>query len=356
MNCGSCMPCELGEPWTLWGHLYGDCPPSYTVGGWVSAGYHDHSNGMFNSVPGRLNLHQAWLYLEKPLDANAPGYDWGFRLDYTYGIDANNTQAFGNPPGSWDYLNGFDHGVYGWAIPQLYAEIGAADWSLKAGHFFTLVGYEAVTAPDNFFYSHAMTMFNSEPFTHTGLLYSRSWGENIEVFAGWTLGWDTGFDSFHGGSNWLGGFNLHLSEDVTFTYISTAGNFGARGKDGYSHSMVCNFTLTEKLNYILQSDNLRVASTGEDNVGINQYLLYTVSDCVGLGARMEWWKGDGITGFAPFDAVLPPGGSFSYYAATLGANLRATANVLVRPEVRFDWSPAAGYDKTTFGVDMIYTF
>ena len=35
-----------------------------------------------------------------------------------YGIDANDTQAFGNPSGSWDFNNGFDHGAYGWAIPQ----------------------------------------------------------------------------------------------------------------------------------------------------------------------------------------------------------------------------------------------
>ncbi len=33
-----------------------------------------------------------------------------------YGVDAQKTQAFGNNNGSWD--NSFDHGVYGWAIPQ----------------------------------------------------------------------------------------------------------------------------------------------------------------------------------------------------------------------------------------------
>ena len=73
--------------------------------------------------------------------------------------------------GGWDADPAWDrNGGYGWAIPQLYAEVGYGDFSVKMGHFYTLVGYEVVTAPDNFFYSHALTMFNSEPFTHTGVL------------------------------------------------------------------------------------------------------------------------------------------------------------------------------------------
>ena len=64
--------------------------------------------------------------------------------------------------------NGFDHGIYAWALPQAYAELADCDVSVKLGHFYTPVGYEVVTSPDNFFYSHAFTMYNSEPFTHTG--------------------------------------------------------------------------------------------------------------------------------------------------------------------------------------------
>ena len=68
-----------------------------------------------------------------------------------YGVDAANTQAFGSLPGNFDFVYGFGHGQYGRAIPQLYAEIANGDWSVKIGHFFTLVGYEVVSAPDNFF-------------------------------------------------------------------------------------------------------------------------------------------------------------------------------------------------------------
>jgi hypothetical protein len=158
------------------------------------------------------------------------------------------------------------------------------------------------------------------------------------------------------GNSWLGGFGLNLSDDASLTFISTAGNFGWRGDDAYSHSVLLDVAVTDKLNYVGQSDLVRVQSTGEDNVGINQYLIYTVSDCLGLGVRAEWWKGDVLTGYAPHNAVLPAAGSLSYYAATFGANIRPHANIVVRPEVRIDWSPAADYDQTYFGVDAIFTF
>ena len=356
LGCGGLglCDCNIGDAWTLSGAIHGDCPPCINVGGWFQAGYHTQGNDLFNSRPDQLALHQGWLFAEKAASSDSP---FGFRADVMYGIDADDTQAFGNPLGSWDFDNGFDYGSYGWAFPQLYAEVMLTDtWSVKAGHFYTLVGYEVVTAPDNFFYSHAITMYNSEPFTHTGVLATGSISDSLTVYAGWTLGWDTGFDQLNDGSSWLGGFSISASDNLSFTYISTAGNFGARGDDAYSHSLVFDMTLTDNLNYVVQSDLVRVDSTGEDNVGLNQYMLYTVSDCLGLGARMEWWKADNITGYAPHGAVLPADGSFSYYAATFGANVRPHANVIIRPEVRFDWSPAANYDESYFGVDAIFTF
>ena len=349
---GGC-DCCLGDAFTISGLLHGDCPPAVTVGGWVSMGYHSEGNDLFNSRPEEFGLHQAWLYAEKVADSSSP---FGFRADVMYGLDAGDTQAFGNPNGSWDFDNGFDHDDYGWAIPQLYAEVALGAWSIKAGHFYTLIGYEVVTAPDNFFYSHAMTMYNSEPFTHTGVLATREVGDSLTVYAGWTLGWDTGFDQLDGGSSWLGGAGYSLSDDVSITYISTLGNFGWRGDDAYSHSIVVDMSMTDNLNWIVQSDMVRVDSTGEDNVGLNQYLLYTASDCLAFGTRLEWWKGDVLTGFAPHGGVLPAAGSLSYYAATFGANVRPHANLMIRPEVRIDWSPAADYDETYFGIDAIVTF
>ena len=124
------------------------------------------------------------------------------------------------------------------------------------------------------------------------------------------------------------------------TYILTAGDFGWRSSDAYAHSIVFDATLSENLNYVLQSDFLRGRDTGEENVGINQYLIHTVNDCLAVGGRVEWWKIDTV----------------SHYEATLGANIKPHANLTFRPEVRFDWSPSVNYEETIFGVDAIMTF
>ncbi|QDU54975.1 hypothetical protein Pan181_11600 [Aeoliella mucimassa] len=372
-SCGLnlCGPCCLGDPWTLMDCIDPCGCSAVTFGGWTQLGYHSDSTRMssaygdlfaFNDVPDAVNLHQQWFYAEKLAEAPCCGMDWGFRFDLMYGTDAQKTQAFGNPgaananQGSWDAS--LDHGVYGWAMPQLYGEVAFGDWNIIAGHFFTLVGYEVVTAPDNFFYSHAYTMFNSEPFTHTGALATYSGIDGVDVYAGWTLGWDTGFDQSNGGSSFLGGFSTSLTDDVALTYIATAGNFGARtaGESGYSHSIVLDCTLSDKLNYVFQSDLVGYDDTAAGGafgaqVGINQYLFYTMSDCLAAGARVEWWKSDGI---------VAADNSTSQYGITYGLNYKPHANVVIRPEVRHNWLPADAtlpdFNQTVFGIDAILTY
>jgi len=354
--CAPTSVCECAE-----GCAEGCCAPAkccgIEIGGWVQMGYHDgvvpnaaaeFDALSFNNHPHRVNLHQGWLYAEKVADGSE-GLGFGFRADLMYGVDAADTQSFGNPVNkTFDNDGSWDHGQYGFAMPQLYGEVASGDWSLKVGHFYTLIGYEVVTAPDNFFYSHALTMFNSEPFTHTGALATYSASDDTSVYAGWTAGWDTGFDQLNGGSSFLGGFSTAVAENVTFTYIATAGEFGFRG-NGYSHSLLFDVAVTDNLNYILQSDLVStnspavatptISNAGED-VGINQYLLYTVDDKVKVGTRVEWWKRDGN----------------SQYAATFGVNITPMENLIIRPEWRYDWAAPVLGTEPTFGVDAILTF
>ena len=343
--CNGGSDCCLGDPVELFGETEG----TFRLGGWTQFGYHTASTGLFNTHPDNINLHQQWLFMEKEADGSC-GLDWGFRADVMYGVDGPNTASFGNNPGNWDLGANFNHGIYSWAIPQLYLEFASGDWSVKAGHFYTIVGYETVTSPDNFFYSHAYTMNNTEPFTHTGLLATYQANDSTEVYAGWTAGWDTGFDRFGGGSNFIGGAKVAASDSTNVTYITTIGDFGARGS-GYSHSFVMDTAVSDNLTYVLQSDFLnsnvgggggagRAGFGGGHQYGLNQYLIYAVNDCLGVGARMEWWKNSGD----------------SWYAATFGVNYRPHANVVIRPEVREDWSPTNSFDQTSLGVDVILTF
>ncbi len=336
---GGCDNCDSGcdsccEPFTL----FPETCSGLTVTGWIQAGYHDESTGLFNSHPDQFNLHQAYLAVEKVAEGGSCSWDWGFRADAVYGVDAQDTQAFGNPPGTWDFMNGLDHGVYGWALPQFYAEVARGDLSIKAGHFYTLHGYEVVTAPGNFFYSHALTMYNSEPFTHTGVLATYGFSDNLELYGGWTLGWDTGFEQWGNGNSFLGGFSYSFCEDASLTYIASFGDFGARGDDGYGHSVVIDLNLTDRAEYVFQTDYVDTDTPGDFQYGINQYLFYTLNDCWKVGGRVEWWKAGGV----------------SVYEATAGLNYIPHPNLTIRPEVRYDWM--ANFNETIVGIDAILTF
>jgi hypothetical protein len=184
--------------------------------------------------------------------------------------------------------------------------------------------------------------------------------DNVTLYNGWTLGWDTGFDRFDDGNSFLGGASIGMGENTTFTYILTAGDLGWRG-EGYSHSIVVDMALTEDLNYVFQSDLVetntafQTAENGDHQFSVNQYLFYTINDKLKAGARMEWWKvgGGGFSGL----------GSFDIYAITAGLNIKPMDHLTIRPEIRHDWSPDVagfpGFDSinyTTAAFDVIVTF
>jgi hypothetical protein len=201
-------------------------------------------------------------------------------------------------------------------------------------------------------------MFNSEPFTHTGALGTYTASENVTYYVGWSLGWDTGYDQFGDGNNFLGGVGLQLNDNVKYTYMCTAGDLGWRG-DGYSHSNVVDVTLSSKWEYVFQSDLLTTNANSQAfpdalSYGVNNYVFYTINDCWKWGTRAEWWKSNQLIS-----------DQTSYYEVATGINYKASANLIIRPEVKWNWTPAEGaviqqtghdFNNTIFGMDAIYTF
>ena len=368
--------CDLGDPFTLFGES-----GSWSAGGWVQMGYHNRATALFNQHPDNFNLHQAWLWAEKAIDTRC-GFDIGGRIDYLYGVDAQDTQAFGTDPRGWD--NSWDHGIYGHALPQAYLEAGYGDLSVKVGHFFTLIGNEVVAAPSNFFYSHTYTMYNSEPFTHTGALGTYKASDDLSVYGGYVMGWDSGFDD--NGDAFLGGTSVGLTDDVTVTYQSVNGRFGERrfgsayAERGHMNSLVIDTKVTDKLQYVFWTDYLDTWDANDTIVrntfDINQYLIYRINDCWALGGRLEWYNvREDSVGLYGDNAVAGlenvASGNVDIFALTGGINYRPHANLIIRPEIRYDWindDPALlaaadrpllegnGDDQTTFGVDAILTF
>jgi Putative beta-barrel porin-2, OmpL-like. bbp2 len=363
-----CCCCKYGDPWTLEKCLT-PCCCDVTYAGFTEIGYHSQNTGLSandgdaldtNDYPGRVQLQQQYFYVEKKAKTDSCCCDWGYRFDAVYGTNGDTPQAFGNQNNGWDKL--WDHGVYGFALPQAYVDLGWNNWDIKIGHFYTPMGYEVFPATGNFFYSHSLSWYNSEPITHSGVLGTYTPNECWTYYAGYTQGWDTAFDSFDGGSDAMAGFAHKISDNLTFTYMFMIGNFGFRsnGEFGYEHTIIADAKLSDKYEYVMESDlvetdgSFGTGQKGED-FEIANYLLYTINDCWKAGFRGEWWKSNQVTG-----------SDVSFYEMTAGVNYKASANLLVRPEVRYDWTPAEQavtnaqganfYDRVEFGIDAIYTF
>ena len=350
---GKCCGFECDGPI----RLFHENSHGINIGGWVSAGFYENGRGISNGtgnapvafpiVSDGATLDQAWIYAEKALPDDPCCHGFGFRIDYVFGVDGPDTQAFGDI--GWD--NDWDSSRdYGSAIPQLYVEYGNSDFSVKAGHFFTLIGYEVVAAPDNFFYSHAYTMLYGEPFTHTGVLATKALNDQVSVTGGWTLGWDSGFNNANDASTFLGAASwTSCDESLNVIYSVVAGDFGSGdvGNQGdiYMHSIVASYQVNECVEYVFQSDygNNELAGVNTEWFGVNQYLFYTLSDCYKLGVRFEWFDDDDGARVANEDAGYNGG---DYYALSAGLNYTPNCNVIIRPEVRYDWFKGGG---TPFG-------
>ncbi len=330
---------KMPQPWFLESR-------GIEIGGWFQGGIYGNawgadSNGPlgFNDVGDGFTVNQLWGYIAKGVDTGGYGVDWGGRIDYVFGADGPDTQCFGDQDWDWGWNSSRD---YGSAIPQAYLELGIGNLTIKGGHFYTIIGWEVVQAPDNFFYSHAYTMYYAEPFTHTGMLASYKVNDDITVHGGWTDGWDNGWGNLTGASTFLGGVSLAVTEDLNFNWACTAGTLGDPGGvpqgDVYMNSLVFELGLTEKTKYIFQHDLGTISGHGVPPgqwYSINQYLEHSFCEHWAASLRAEWFLDDDGTRAPNHHGNL--GNSGNYYEITLGVNYMHNANVRIRPEIRYDW-------------------
>lgn len=344
------------------------------IGGWIDQGFTGNfqkpSNNFnlpvtFNDRSNEYQMNQLYLYLERSVNVGGDEFDWGFRADLLYGTDYFYTTAIGletrsNGAPHWNSGNGprrsggNTFSMYGLALPQLYAEF-YLPWlsgiSIKAGHFYTPIGYEKVTAPDNFFYSHSYTMQYGEPFTHTGFLVSAPLNDQVQLLAGMTRGWDT-WENPNNDLGLLAGIGWTSADEATdINLVMTTGDENAAPNVGANRtliSFVLSHDISDCLTYVFQSD-FGIQDNGQINnqfqvvpakwYSIAQYLYYDVSETFAWGARFEWFRDED---FSRVVQLIPPfatGGN--YFELTVGANWKPHPCVTVRPELRFDWSDTA---------------
>ena len=322
----------------------------------------------FNDRAWQGSMNQLYLINERILKDD--GISLGGRVDLLYGTDFIYTTAAGFD-GNWNTGR-----YYGLAMPQLYGEVGNQTLNVKFGHFYTLIGYEVVPAIGNFFYTHAYTMQYGEPFTHTGVLGTWNPNDQLSIIAGVTNGWDnwdiglpTNQANPTQGSTsnaaFLGAVTFSSSDGLqALTIANSSGNeaSGAQNAGGQDFigarsvtSVVYSNELTDKLTYVYQSDigyqahaNTAVQTQGQQAgsaywYGVNNYVFYNFTDYLIGGFRLEWFSDvNGYrvsTGGFRDGALTGNGNGFAgnFWEATWGLNYLVGNNLVIRPELRYDW-------------------
>ncbi|MFU8789329.1 MAG: porin [Methylobacter sp.] len=346
------------------------------VGGWVSSGVsgnidspEDRFNGpvTFGDRANEFGMQQLYGYIEREVNTEGGSWDFGFRADILYGTDARFTTQ-----GNFDNNLILDSSsrFYKLAFPQVYATVFAPignGLTTKIGHFYTIIGNEVVTAPDNFFFSHAYTMQYGEPFTHTGILSSYPVNKNITLTGGVVSGWDSFFQE---PANFLGGATYTTDNEKTSLAFSMITGDVVRGETRHRtmYSVVLSHDITDTLHYTLQHDlGIEEKSASADAAkwyGINQYLTYDINDKLGAGVRLEWFRDeDGARVGAIGNGNTMPGGKNHYLAATVGLNYSPISWLTLRPEVRYDhatendaYNDGVSNDQLLISADAIVRF
>lgn len=378
------------------------------VGGWINAGATFNPNFPGNGYNGpvtfadranRFQLNQFNIFIQRTVLTEGKSFDIGGRFDFMFGTDAIYTQAFGIPPfdvnsgqplnrGNWDLdLCCSSTRTYGIALPQAYAEVYVPvgnGLNLKVGHFYSPTGYETVAAPDNFFYTHAYTFNNGEPFTHTGLMGNYSLNKNWSLMGGATTGsatggWDGGFNKQLGNWGGLGGItwtsnDMRSSINVTGTYSETS----TRSNQPWGmYSVVLQHRVTTKTHFVLHHTHgyaggvlLNGSPKNAEWFGISTHLYYDLLEDLSIGVRGEWFHDrDGFRVFSPFrvlaatnhtgfsfaGAFAPTAVPADYYAVTLGMNWKPAKRLRVdwKPMQKLNIRPNIRYDRAD-GIDQSY--
>jgi hypothetical protein len=335
----------------------------------------------FNDRFNEYQLNQMYLTMGRNVANSGCSWDLGGRVDLLYGSDYLWASSIGletytsdtgfyhqDPaflPSKWNRNDGPRLGNreasrFGLAMPQLYTEVYLPvhyGLNIKVGHFYSIMGYESVMSPQNFFYSHSYSMMYGQPMTHTGFLFSQRLTPQLTGIFGLTRGWDTWEDP-NGKLSYLAGFCWNSWDGRTeFSMVAGSGNETVDDFDNpdtrsrpdairSNYSMVLSHQLTPRLKLVTQHDlgyEKDVAYNSNGNYvngrwySFSQYVFYRLTNELTFGIRGEWFRDVNSCRIYQSSPVDHVGGS-DYSQVTIGLNWKPYDCLMIRPEARWDWS------------------
>jgi hypothetical protein len=288
-------------------------------------------------------FNQLGFYAERAVDKEAGQVAVGGRVELMYGTDARFAQSVGLDD-EW-YSSRF----VALAMPQLYGQVfvpigGGLDVFL--GRLWSPLGIEGVQADGRFFYSTVNVFMYAQPSCHTGIFAEYTLSDRVTVLGAVTRGWDVWEDN-NTALSALGGVYLSGGDDAELSFLVCYGSESDRGND---RQFVFNSTwtrpLTDRWTYMLAGDFGAAADVALDGAGlpedaqwfgVTNYLFYKLSDRWKAGGRFEVFHDDDGVRIRPIERDDPLGRG-TLYGLTLGLNYLPSLNVIVRPEVRWDWA------------------
>jgi hypothetical protein len=340
-------------------------------------------------------MNQLGVVFERPIDSASENFDIGFKVHAFYGTDARYTHKVGQFDHYTDDRYQFDL-VEANVAAHIPGLLGGLD--LKLGEYATPIGYEVIDPRGNFFYSHSYIFNFGIPLTHTGALGTLHVTPMVDLWGGIDSGVNTTIG--HSGDNngavsFIGGFGLNFADGkytvLALTHIgpeiprTAAPPLRPDSDLRYLNDVLFTAKWTDALTTVTELNYIRDDGFGTEGYGLSQYVLYTLSDQIGLGLRGEVWRDDdgsfvakffGNRDFALIQRGLAPedprsgttGGATTYGALTFGVNYKppvpeAFEGVVIRPEVRYDHSfDSAPFDagtsrnQWTIGIDLVVPF
>jgi hypothetical protein len=152
----------------------------------------------------------------------------------------------------------------------------------------------------------------------------------------------------------LGRVSLGSDQDPIWTSfaIITGDELNDLGTESTSrtrYSVIVGTNLTSRIQYVFHhwygvQDDFLAAGNSAEWYGIDQYLYYDLTPCVRLGGRFEWFRDEDGVRLGLSRPSNPNNGPYvgDMYSFSLGVNWTPYSNVIVRPEVRWDWFEGAG--------------
>ena len=333
----------------------------------------------FNSFKNQAVLDQADLIIERTVDATKRQFDIGFRLEGIYGLDAQFIHS--------DGLGDTQSGEYQWDLLQAYVDFAMPGIPLRirVGKWIELAGYEQYSAniygawadPSKALYSHSYQFMYAEPGTQTGVLGTYVFNSQWTLDAGVSEGWNQSTRNSNGDIDFLGRLTYTPSDKTSIIFTMTEGpefppgvGHGLPPGDSSDYwtalGLVVTQKITDKLGLGLGVDYVNAPhipgfGSGDWWGGAAGYATYSINSYLTWNTRVEWYEDDagGFSNGAPFSA--------RYYEATMGLAIKpmpndpVLSNLLLRPEVRYDYSDhrafnSGNHGEFTVAMDVIFQF